>query len=250
MTKYFNYETKDNYIIYYPKEIDNNKKTLVIFHCSVAGGLSLLKVIYKFKDKYNLIIPEIPGLSWNYYYDNIKNFEYYNDILIEFLDKNFKNKKINLLSHSLGGITCLKFYHAFNKNNIDKIFLVESPILPLYIYCLHCQSYDLNSVFANRLIFDIIIIPFLHKDIYVQYYINKNVNNINSVLYFDDGNNSENHIILVDKDNKIPTEFYKYYIEKNNLMEKTNLKIFNNCSHGDFLLNNEMQTYIFSKLDN
>ncbi len=253
MTLYFNTYNKDNYVIYYPNQFDKNKKNLILFHCSVAGAMSLVQVIRKYKNKYNLIIPEIPGLSWNYYYKTkIQDMEYYNDILINFIEEKIPNQKINLISHSLGGLTCTKFYYQFthyetkNFDLISKIFYVESPMLPFYIFLLHCESNDLNNIFNNFSYSDFVSVPFLHKDIYVQHYIHKNINNLNSCYFFD--NNIETHVILVEKDNKIPTEYYKYFLEKNNLATKANLKIFENRIHGAFLVSQEMQNYIDNSL--
>ncbi len=257
MVKNFNYEVmENNYVIYHSKKIDPNKKTLILFHCSIAGGLSLIKFISKIINNYNLIIPEIPGYSWNYYYNdmnNIYDMEFYNEQLINFIDNKFNNIRFNLISHSLGGITCIKFYYQYKfklqKNNlISKIIFIESPILPFNTYKLHCESYDLKTLLNNYSVFDILSIPFLQRDLYVQYYINKNVNNLNCSYYFDD-DNIESHVVLVEKDNKIPTEYYKYFLEKKNLDKVANLKIFNNYTHGSFLINNEIQNYIIKILN-
>ncbi len=253
MLYHFNTYKNGNYLIYYP-DFDKNKKNLVLFHCSVGGAFSLIKFIIKYKDKYNLIIPEIPGVSWNYYYecDRIYNLEYYNDILIKFLEDKIPNQQINLLSHSLGGLSCTKFYYQFtnyetkNMDLIKKIFFVESPFLPFYIFLLHCESYDLTKLFNNYSYSDVLCVPFLHKDLYVQYYINRNINNLNCCYFFN--SDIETHVILVEKDNKIPTEYYKYFIETNDLHHKANLKIFKNKIHGAFLISDEMQTYIDNSL--
>lgn len=92
------------------------------------------------------------------------------------------------------------------------------------------------------------MIPFLHRDIYVQYYINKDINIFDS-CYFYKETETEINMILVDKDNKIPTDFYIDYIKNFDLEEKINLKIFENNTHGSFLYKKNIQDYVINKLD-
>jgi hypothetical protein len=253
----FKYFISDNLIIYnnINNRDENDKKNIILFHCSVAGALSLIVVILKMRKKYNLIIPEIPGFSWNYYYDNdIKGLDYYNNILINYVKKENLNN-LNLISHSLGGITLMKFYYkcVLTTNlKIDNIFFCESPVFPIYIFKLHSESYDLIKSIKNYLknfqFMDILIIPFLQRDVYVQYYVNMDINMFDSCFFYKETDTKIN-IILVDNDNKIPSDFYIDYLKSKNLLDKINTKIFENNSHGAFLYNKNIQDFVLDELD-
>lgn len=247
---------KENNLIIYTNN-NLNKKNVVLFHCSVAGALSLILLIKRMKNDYNLIIPEIPGLSWNYYYDlqKINNLDYYNDIVINFIKrKNLNN--LNLICHSLGGITCLKFYNQIIFKNpfikINNIFFCEAPAFPIYIFKLHSESYDIfksiKYYIKNCYLFDLLIIPFLQRDIYVQYYVNMDINTFDSCFFYKESD-TKIHLILVDKDSKIPTDFYLDYLQNKNLLDKIETKLFFNSRHGSFLYKKNIQDYLIEKLN-
>ena len=246
---YKRHTLKDGLIIWY-NEYDKTKGTpLVFFHPSV-GGVALQYTILKHLHKtHNIIMPEIPGLSFIDSNDKPLSIKQIVTDVHTFITDKYINDteiKINLMGNSLGCSICCAYINMYPKI-IDNFFCVEGQIFfprGLKIF----SSFEQNAL--NNIIDEFFTIPFFHRDLYIQYFMYKRIS-LDLTSLFD-----------LDSDDKKHIKLHMYHVKDDNIiLIKPQLKyalkkkfpltyhIFDGTySHGAFVLSNEFKQYVINDI--
>jgi hypothetical protein len=231
---------------------------LVFFHASV-GGVSLhFGTMKYYHDTCNIILPEIPGVSFlnvvdrpptscqiiddvcdfieNHY---VKN-DIHNDIHYENAKVDMSKLKINVMGHSLGNTLCCAFINK-HPEYIQNFFCVEGHIFfprSLRVYA------DFEKDVFRLPYEDLITVPFFHRDLYVQYFIKKL--NPDAVFLFDMNDQKQHikiHMYHSGTDSLLPISPQLDYAKKKGF--KINYHIFEgDYTHGSFVLNSSIRQYV------
>jgi hypothetical protein len=256
--KYLGYKshTLDDGLIIWYSEYDKSKGTpLVFFHPSV-GGVALQYTILKHLHKtHNIIMPEIPGLSFIDSYDKPLSInkivaDVHSFITTKYMDNSQNSEitenKINLMGNSLGCSICCAYINMYPKT-IDNFFCVEGQIFfprGLKIFA----SFEQN-IFDNQ--FDeILTLPFFHRDLYVQYFMYKRLS-LDLTYLFDLNSDDKKHIKLhmyhVKDDSRILIKpQLKYACNKK--FSLTYHLFDGDYSHGAFVLSNKFKQYVIDDI--
>lgn len=236
-------------------------KECLFFAPSCIGGITfyqpfLKKLSNEFVDK-NICILEIPGMAWtSYSSDYPPSISKVSSIISKFfVDKKFE--KINMFGHSFGTIVLnhiVNEQYNYLKNNkvaIDKIIYVEGLLFYVSVFkTLLAIEMPLLNVLLGKDKIDILTMPLFQRDLYVKFYIKRYLSLSNSVLCGDTTCEAECNFyaIMARDDNKFITKDYVDYINKKNINIK--YTIFDNCGHGSFVWENNMQKYLINILAN
>lgn len=241
------------YNIYDPKK----GIPLVFFHASVGGVTFQAPSIEHLHNYRNIIMPEIPGVSFIDTYEcpppiseiieNVHEF-----ILNHYIDKNSEHKiddtklKINLMGHSLGCTICSAYINKYPKC-IDNFFCVEGQIF-------FPRALRISEDFASRPEDippeDLIIVPLFHRDLYVQYFMIKRLT-LDSTMLFDldeeDFKHIKIHMYHVKHDRKVLISPQLTYAARKKI--KLDYHLFEgDYSHGSFATNKKVRTYILNNI--
>lgn len=255
---YANYLGYKRYI--YPNKIriwyrkyDNTKGTPLIYMHSSVGGISCIYTILKhFINNYNIIIPEIPGISFvesDTCPPNIKDISY---TIRSFIDNIYINDiadtkiKFNLVGHSLGNALCISYINQY-PDTIDTFFCIEGA---LFTHRTLKYFIDIEKPLITIPFYDFICIPVFYRNLYVQYTLIKLLSIENCFIY---DNNNIKHINIImfhsKTDDRILIEPQLKYARVNNI--PLLYHIFNNdLVHGSFVLNKKMREYVIHMINN
>ncbi len=86
---------------YYIK--DNKAKWTAIFVHGFNSSTDFAKPIYELDNNYNIIALNLPGSKYLNELDQELGIDYFSDLIMIFIDKCLRSKKIVLIGHSLGG---------------------------------------------------------------------------------------------------------------------------------------------------
>ncbi len=106
-------------------ELENDKPLLLILHAQATNSTSFFKLVKMLHKNYHFILIDYYGHG-----KSSKNKKKYNLIslgndIIEFINNRFKDKKINILGHSCGGL--IASYIASKLNNVNSLIIEDSP---------------------------------------------------------------------------------------------------------------------------
>jgi pimeloyl-ACP methyl ester carboxylesterase len=270
------YISKNNIRIWHNNYDQKKGYPLVFFHASVGGLAFQFSVFKHFHENYNIIMPEIPGVSFidtidpppdiNDIVDDVNDFiKNYSGYIqkIEYNikqtedkqteDKQIEDKKIednelkiNLMGHSLGNSICTAFINKYPKL-IDNFFCVEGQIF-------YHRSMKIFSDFYNNAMElpwnDLLTVPLFHRDLYVQYFMLKRLSIDNCCIY--DLNDEDNkhikiHMYHILSDTKIQIKPQLEYAKKKNIPVVYHL-FEDDYSHGSFAFNSKFRNYVITNV--
>ncbi len=246
----YKYQITNNGLKIWYTIYDETKGTpLVFFHASVGGFSFHYSSLRHYQKNYNIIMPEIPGISFTEHSDIPPSIDMIIDDVFSFVNNFIQinhNNKINLMGHSLGNSMCAAFINKY-PTHVDNFFCIEGQIFfnrGLKIYA------DLESDVRDIPQEDILSIPLFHRNLYVQYYIIKQVT-LDTCCIYDlvDPNNQhiKIHMFHTKMDNKILIMPQIEYANKKKIPIR--YYIFEgNYSHGSFILNNTFKNYVTTKI--
>lgn len=236
-------------------EYDQKKGTpLVFFHASVGGVTFQAPSIGHLHNNRNIIMPEIPGVSFIDTYEcppsiseiieNVNEF-----ILNHYIDNNIDNEtniKINLMGHSLGCTICSAYINKYPKC-IDHFFCVEGQIF-------FPRALRISEDFASKPedipAEDLIIVPLFHRDLYVQYFMIKRLTLDSTMLFDMDDEGFKNikiHMYHIKIDRKILIRPQLEYAAHKKI--KLDYHLFDgDYSHGSFATNKKVRDYVLDNI--
>ena len=244
--KYYCYQ---NGLKIWYSEYDPNKGTpLVFFHASVGGVTAQIASLRHFYTNYNIIMPEIPGVSFIDTYDLPPPISEIVNNVHEFISNQYgyHTERINLMGHSLGCTICSAYINMYPKY-IDNMFCVEGQIF-------FPRALRISEDFASKIedvpTEDLITVPLFHRDLYVQYFIIKRLT-LDSTMIFDmDGDDYKNisiHMYHIKDDRKILIRPQLEYAAQKNI--KLVYHLFEGeYSHGSFALNKKIRKYVMDSV--
>ncbi|VBB17773.1 hypothetical protein YASMINEVIRUS_236 [Yasminevirus sp. GU-2018] len=251
------YRFKSGLKIWYSKYDSKRGTPLIFFHASVGGVSVQYSVLGHFHSNHNIIMPEIPGVSFLDTHDRPPPISEIIENVHEFLLNHYIEKKseyfvdssklkVNLMGHSLGCSVCSAYINKYPKN-IDSFFCVEGQIFfPRAIRL----SEDFYAKLEEIPTEDLISVPLFHRDLYVQYFIIKRLT-IDSTMLFDLSSEDKKHIKIhmyhVKDDRRILIRPQLEYATR----KKINIvyHLFDgDYSHGSFVLNKKIRNYIIGNI--
>jgi pimeloyl-ACP methyl ester carboxylesterase len=255
---------KNGLKIWYSRYHNKKGVPLVFFHPSV-GGVSLQFAVLKyFRNTHNIIMPEIPGISFSdlpgisfsnspdhpppisEIVNNVHTFitQHYLDESIAKVDHS--KLKINLMGHSLGCSICASYINIYPKI-VDNFFCVEGQIFfprALRIFAtFETHIGDLPSA-------DLISVPLFHRELCVQYFMLKRMNLDFTCIY--DMNNDDNkhikiHMYHIKNDQRLLIKPQLEYAHKKNIPITYHL-FDGDYMHGAFVLSSEFKKYVITDI--
>jgi len=245
---YRHYVFENGLKIWYNKYDEKKGTPLVFFHPSV-GGLSFQYTILKhFHSTHNIILPEIPGISFMDSHDIPLKISEIVDSTHYFITNlyNAHIDKINLMGNSLGCSICGAYINT-HPMIVNNFFCVEGLIF--YPRALH-----IFDAFEKKLsdipLAEIPYIPLFHRELYVQYFMYKRLD-LDHISIFDLNSPSNKHIKIhmyhTMNDDKILIKPQLEYAKSKKIPVKYH--IFNGeYNHGSFFLSNEFKNYVINDI--
>lgn len=253
--RYKSYKINHNGLKIWYTQFDPNKGTpLVFFHPSVGGVSLQFTILNHLRKNYNIIMPEIPGIAFIDNYDKPPSLsEIINNVHDFILTKYFETHnidesklKINIMGHSLGCTICGAYINMYPKN-INNFFCIEGQIFFPRAFRL---IEDFESKIEDIPTEDLITVPLLHRDLYVQYFIFKRVT-LDYTMIFDleeeDMKHIKIHMYHIKNDRRILIRPQLEYALKKNIQITYHL-FDGNYSHGSFVLNKTIRNYIINNI--
>lgn len=154
--------------------------------------------------------------------------------------------KINLMGHSLGNSICAAFINKY-PTCVDNFFCIEGQIFfnrGLKIYANLVQ--DIKDIPQQ----DILYVPLFHRNLYVQYYITKQIA-LDTCCIYDlmepQNQHIKIHMFHAKMDDKILIVPQIDYANKKKIPIKYHI-FEGNYSHGSFILNETFKNYVTTKI--
>ena len=238
--KFKKYDLKKNYTIW-TNGYDKKKGTpIVFFHCSIGGLIFYEKLLNEWHDKFNLIMPEIPGMSWQKYSSNIPSINEMTNMLFNFIDINYPTiSKFNFVGHSFGS-NITAYVINTRPDRVKNALIVEGGVfIPNLL--LNVTDYNTLSIYDVKLN-ELVFYPFYYGCLYVQYYFQKELS-MNNMLFAENSFKSSFniHFIYSQNDVKLDPKPQIKYIKKKKI--KCKYTLFTNCVHGSLINKISMVTY-------
>jgi len=229
-----------NYIIWTNKYDIKKGIPIIFFHCSVGGLVFYEKLLNQWGDKFNLILPEIPGISWQNDTSELPSMKEMTNMLFNFLTNNYGNiDKFIIVGHSLGSNICSYVINS-NPNIICKVLLIEPGV---FIPDLLINFSDFNNLSILDInISELIYFPIYYGSIFVQYYFQREFS-LNNMLFSDilKKLKLDIHFIYSGDDKKLIPKYQINYIIENNI--KCKYTIFKKYTHGSLINKHKMINY-------
>jgi pimeloyl-ACP methyl ester carboxylesterase len=257
--KLLGYQSKkcgNGLVIWYSKYDPALGTPLVFFHASVGGLTVHYPSLAHFYKNHNIILPEIPGISFidtddkpfpiSSIIENVHNF-----LLTEYISDqnkciNPETIKINLMGHSLGSAICSSYINTYPKN-IDSFFCVEGQI---FFHRIMKISHDLNSDIHNTSLEDLIAVSLFNRNLYVQYFLIKCMTIDYSMLYdlkSDEKKHIKIHMYHVQNDERLSLDPQLDYAKRKGFQLKHHT-FPGNLYHGSFILNKYVREYVLKDI--
>jgi pimeloyl-ACP methyl ester carboxylesterase len=228
-------------------------KPIVFFHASVGGVTLQISTLHKYSKKYNLIMPDIPGMNFTDSGNIPLTMKKVCDTVIDFMKKQYTDKddcfenKINLMGHSLGNNFCCYLINRY-PILIDNFFCIEGQIFfhrSLKIY----KEFERNIF--DIPITDILSVPLLYRDMYVQYFIQRLLKADESFIYDLSNTNSSHiniHMFHSKTDKKFLIDAQLQYADIKDIPLICHI-FTGGQKHGAFILDSEFREYIFKQIE-
>lgn len=238
---------------------------LVFFHPSV-GGVSLQVTVLKyFHNTHNIIMPEIPGVSFLDSSDKPPALseivkDVYTFLTDHYIEKNLVSNddgktlfhldrskfKINLMGNSLGCSICAAYINVHPKT-VDNFFCVEGQIFfPRALRIFAAFDTHIGEIPST----DLISVPLFHRDLYVQYFMIKRLT-LDFACMFElnkeDNKHIKIHMYHIKDDQRILIRPQLEYAKK----KKINLTyhLFDgDFAHGAFVLSPDFKKYVINDI--
>lgn len=233
---------------------------LIFFHPSV-GGVSLQFTVLKyFHNTHNIIMPEIPGVSFLDHPDKPPAIsEIINDvhtfITQHYIEESLTSKsnqssikvdhsklKINLMGNSLGCSICAAYINMYPKI-VDNFFCVEGQIFfPRALRIFAAFEAHIGNIPSA----DLISVPFFHRELYVQYFMFKRLTLDFTCIYdmtTDDNKHIKIHMYHIKNDQRLLIKPQLEYAHKKHIPITYHL-FDGDYSHGAFVLSGEFKKYV------
>lgn len=251
----YRYVVTNNRLKIWFSKYDKAKGTpLVFFHSSVGGFSFHYSLFRHYQKNYNIIMPEIPGVSFSEHSDCFgfgsnfipPNIDQIIDDVFSFINQYNETNQINLMGHSLGNSMCAAFINKYPQC-VDNFFCIEGQIFfnrGLRIYA--DLDLDLRDIPQE----DILSVPLFHRNLYVQYYIIKQLS-LDTCCIYDLAQSNNQHIKIhmfhAKTDNKILIMPQIEYANKKKIPIKYHI-FEGNYLHGSFVLNETFKNYVTAKI--
>jgi pimeloyl-ACP methyl ester carboxylesterase len=250
------YKFKNRLKIWYNKYDQTKGNPLIFFHASVGGVTIQVASLDYFSKHHNIIMPEIPGVSFIDTYDKppliseiIENVHEF--VLNHYVTRcersiNSSDIKINLMGHSLGCTVCSAYINRYPRH-IDNFFCVEGQIFfPRAIRLSEDFVMNIEDIPTE----DWITVPLFHRDLYVQYFMIKCIT-LDATMIFDLTNDDNKHIKIhmyhIKNDRRILIRpQLEYAIRKK--IKITHHLFDGDFSHGSFAFNKKVRKYIMNNI--
>jgi pimeloyl-ACP methyl ester carboxylesterase len=228
-------------------------KPIMFFHASVGGVTLQIATLHRYSKKYNLIMPDIPGMNFTDSGDPPFTMKKVCETVLEFTDRHYSpdftvsSTKFNLMGHSLGNNFCCYLINS-HPEMIDTFFCIEGQIFfhrSLKVY----KEFDESIL--NVPITEVMSFPLLHRDVYAQYFVQR-LMKLDESFIFDLDSKAASQIKIHMYHSKADAKFLidaqlKYADLKSIPLD---YHIFKGArSHGAFVLNSEFREYIFKQID-
>lgn len=252
--RYNKFITKSGIAIWYNDYHEKRKQPLLFLHAAVGGVSVQFPLLQYFNSNYNIIMPEIPGLSFT---DPIDTPLYIHEIVNElndFIRSVYINKyyirsddfKINLMGHSLGNSICCGLINMY-PYLINDFYCIEGQIF--FPQCLSTYK-DFYTNVKNLSFYDYSTVLFLHRDIYAQYFLNKCLSFDLCFIY--NLENERKHINVymfhLTMDKKIKIEPQINYAKLKNI--PITFELFDeSLAHGSFVTSTNFRNKIINKIN-
>lgn len=258
---YHCYRFKSGLKIWYSTYDQKKGTPLVFFHASVGGVTFQAASLEQLHNGYNVIMPEIPGVSFIDTYEcpppiseiieNVHEFilNHYIDDKVDYcIDNNLdsSNLKINIMGHSLGCTICSAYINRYPQH-IDNFFCVEGQIF-------FPRALRISEDFASKIedipTEDLIIVPLFHRDLYVQYFMIKRLTLDSTMLFDMDGEDFKNikiHMYHVKDDRKLLIRPQLEYATRKKINILYHL-FEGNYSHGSFATTKKFRNYVLRNI--
>jgi len=245
------YTFKNGLKIWYNAYDKKKGVPLVFFHPSVGGVSLQFTVLNYLHTTHNIIMPEIPGVSFLDAMDRPAPISEIIDEVDTFITNHYiKNMdhsklKINLMGHSLGCSICSAYINRYPKR-IDNFFCIEGQIFftrALRIYADFDE--DVNNIPPG----DLISVPLFHRELYVQYFMYKRLT-IDFVCIFDRTEENKHiniHVYHIKGDKRILIDPQLKYAVSKNIHIKYHL-FEGDYTHGAFVLRADVKQYIIDDI--
>ena len=230
-------------------------KPIVFFHCSVGGLIFYNHILKNFGSQYNLILPEVPGMSWRNYTDDPPQMSEMVDMVVDFIDNNKKyaNNKVDTFSvagHSFGCNVAASMVNR-HEDRVENLMIIEGSVFfPGTIKNYHEFDRDIWD-YAEIPINDLITVPLFYRDLYTQYYFMRSFVVLENMLFgltsLENDSNRKIHFVYSGSDRKIDHESQLKYINMKNI--QCSYSIFEGRTHGAFNFDTKMQSHVSKILD-
>lgn len=248
-------ELEKGFVIWTNGFDEKKGKPIVFFHCSVGGLIFYNHILKAFSEKYNLILPEVPGMSWRNYTDDPPLMCNMVDMVTDFIDNNDKYKQNNIdtfsvVGHSFGCNLAASMVNR-HSDRVENLMIIEGSVFfPGAIKNYH--EFDRNLWdFAEIPINDLITVPLFYRDLYTQYYFMRSFFVLENMLFgissLEHDSNRQIHFVYSGSDRKIDHESQLKYIKLKNI--NCSYSIFEGRTHGAFNTDTKMQLHVSKTLD-
>lgn len=236
------HKTKNNVTIWYSDYNEKKGAPLVFFHASIGGLTFHISLLKYYHDNHNMIMPEIGGVSFMNTIHPPPTCDQIIEDVYDFYKTKYTDQKINLMGHSLGNNICCSFIDKYPEL-ISMFFCVEGQIF----FNRGLKFYTDFEKDVDDLTFDeMLSVPFLHRNLYVKYFMTKCMNMETCFLY-EINQNIKIHMFHVESDDRILLKPQLEYLNKKNL--PITYHIFKgNFFHGAFIFDNYVKNFIIKKI--
>jgi pimeloyl-ACP methyl ester carboxylesterase len=222
-------------------------KPIIIFHCSIGGTIFYSHILAKCANRYNIILPETPGISWRNYSDDPPLIYEMVNMLSKYLkSKPYTNvKRFNIVGHSFGCLIASSFINHHDDMVENAMIMEGAAFFPNTIKNYEDFDRDLWD-YAEIPLNDLMTVPLFYRDLYTQYYFLRSMFLLENLLYgltdFEKDPSRELCLIYSGADRKIDHKAQLAYVKMKNI--PCSYKIFKNRSHGSFIFDRKFQTQI------
>ena len=231
-------------------DYDSKKGNPTIYMHSSVGGISFIYMLLKhYIVNTNIIIPEIPGISFVEMNTKPPPIQEITDTINSFIEtiyiKNIDiDTRFNLIGHSLGNTICISYINKYPKQ-IDRYYCIEGLLFTQRILKYYV---DIEKPLITLPFHQISTIPIFYRNMYVQYSLTRLLSIEHCFLYNSDTTKNIKIIVFHSKsDDRILIEPQLKYARTKNI--PISYHIFTkNLIHGSFILNKNMREYILQEI--
>ncbi len=229
-----------------------SSECITFFPPSIGGITFYQSFIKQIKTDKTICLFELAGMSWKHYVTDPPDMNTIANHVTTFLIK-LQIKKVNMFAHSFGGVVMSHIINneCFDKHSIklNKTIYIECPLFHIGIHkTLKNITKSWYKIIQDA--YDNFIIMFLfHRDIYVQFYLQRQMNLCDSILMGTTNYEKTGKIysLMAQNDFKFDTQEYVNYITKKQL--NIQYFIYPDCAHGAFTYHLGMQQKVLEILN-